>query len=81
MTCVSAESEKSFYFSDLLLIQEVEKNPILWDARVKGYRNEKAKAAIFRSIADKLGKHGKLLIGSHLFSSVITKNIVDHIFF
>lgn len=59
MTCISAESEKSFYFSDLLLIQEVEKNPVLWDTRLKGYRNEKAKAAIFRAIADKLGKDGK----------------------
>lgn len=54
---------------DLLIIEEVEKNPILWDTRLSGYKNSKAKEVKMIMIAAKLGLNGKV------FSTYVYKDI------
>lgn len=47
---------------DLLIIREVENNPILWDTRLSEYKNTKAKEVTFLVIAEKLGLNGKVFL-------------------
>lgn len=47
---------------DVKLITEIKNKPILWDARLPEYRNnKKGQESAFVNIASKLGKEGKFL--------------------
>ena len=48
-------SEMPVSHQDSLFIGEVEKNSILWNVRLKDYKNKRSKKITFLAIADKLG--------------------------